>query len=150
MKQHIILSWDKLLIAITGIVISACYPYPSETDYLDDYDITVTSYDESRDFSQYQTYALPDSIPFIDGTEKDEDDVEKILEEEDPEYAADVRAEIQRQMSKYGYTEVDENVEEPDVVLNIVVLIATNRGVISSPCWWYGGGGYWGWYPGWG
>lgn len=107
--------------------------YPGGGDYVDEFDIVLTNYDDNAAFSTMTTYSMPDSIVEID----DDSDPNN------PEYikgssAAPILAAIRTNMKNYGWTEVNK-LAKPDVILLPSAMQTTT---IS----YYYGGGYWGWY----
>ncbi len=133
---------------ITGaaIYLSSCFPGPSDTDYLQDYDVVHTTRNGDEDASNLSTFALPDSILIIVNSPGENDDY--YLEDESPEFADEIKASVKRNMEAYGYTEVDEAITNADIAINITGLEVTTVGVSYPPCWGWGWPGWGGWYPG--
>lgn len=113
--------------------------YPDKIDYLDEYDLAATRYDENADFSSYGTFTVVDTIMHL--TEDGEDD---------PNFSRDndayILGLIRDNMSANGYTEIAnaDSLNPADLVLFVEAL--------SSDYYQYWGYyyDYWGWYGGWG
>ncbi len=128
-----------LFLFILTISLTSCY-----TDYgltSADYDIVLTKYDKTTDFSAFKTFSLVDSVFHITGDE-DEPDSDLLSREYDNLVISTIRT----NMLNLGYTEITEPTDQnkPDVV---VVIQALGTQVDQ----YYTGGYYPGWgYPGWG
>ena len=134
------------------IILSGCYPQGPE--YISDYSLVVTDYDDAFDFGSRKTYYMPDTIDFE--TNIDDDDIEDKLRE----FEELILNEVESNMSDRNYTRIDTtSLEDPDLVITIVVIALENTGIgwVPPPGWgWWGGyyppwwGPGWGWgYPGW-
>ncbi|MEK6481047.1 DUF4136 domain-containing protein [Catalinimonas sp. 4WD22] len=138
-----------LLLPILSLL--ACYPEPDLSE-LEDELVVVTNYSPDADFSNYATFAIPDSIGIITDNEDDEEFV-------DDDRAATVLSAVRTNMLAAGFTEVNKE-DEPDIGVNVIVLENLNVGGSFYPGYWWGYPGYWdpcywyycGWYPwyGWG
>jgi hypothetical protein len=117
------------------LLMAGCYP--DKIDYVDEYDVAATIYDEQEDFSALTTFHVVDTVMHY--TDDGEDD---------PNFSRDHDAFIidlvRQNMLDLGWT------EEPDeeAVADATILI----GAISSDYYQYWGywWDYWYWYPGWG
>lgn len=117
------------------VLLDACYPQGAE--FVDELDLVITVFDEDYNFDTPNgTYALNDDIPLL-GT--DPDDMEYVT----PATAALILAEIRANMTARGYTEVDVDAD-PDLYMPVAALEVKTT-VVGC-----GGGGWWGYYPGWG
>ena len=127
-----------LLLFVLPVIAFFTGCYPDKIDYVDEYDLAGTMYDEEADFSSYETYFLADTIIHL--TDDGEDDPNFTREHD--AFILDL---IRDNMTEMGYTAVDtSSVEEPDLLLFVEVL--------SSDYYQYWGGwyNYWGgWYGGW-
>jgi hypothetical protein len=130
----------KLLIAAVSLVLAACYPTGPE--YAEDTDIVVTSYDEGYNFSESETFAMPDQI--VVDVEIDDGDTTYIYMAD--KFATPTLETIQRNMEDLGYTRVDVD-EDPDLLLTPAAYTSTTYFYSYWYDWWYGG--YWGWGWGW-
>lgn len=108
----------------------------NELDKLDaDYRV-VTDYEPTTDFSNFQSYYLPDSILFIG-------------ENEHAQYLDYVQAQpildvFHRNMRKKGYIRATSK-EEADLGLQVTYIASTRHftGYTTSPYWWWGYADYW-------
>lgn len=129
-------------VVIIGLL-AACVYRPGADDIYDD-DIVATLHAEKSDFKAYTTFAISDHVNVVDGTEEPEplaDSVDSAL-----------RQQVVNHLTERGYEQVAPD-EDPDLGVNMSVLIATNT-TVYYPGWWWGspyyyGGYYWG-YPGYG
>jgi hypothetical protein len=130
----------KFLIAISvlsvglALILSACAP-DSGFNTVADYDVVVTLYDESFNFTTVETYFLPDTIIHL----VEEGDDDNLSRDHDEFILSLVRENIEA----LGYTEVDTAVTEPDVYF---LVDAASSEWIGWSYWW----DWWYWYPGWG
>lgn len=133
-----------LVAASALLLLGACSPYPSEDDYITDFDIVYTYYDETVSFSGYTTFAVPDKIPYLTNTP-----APVYLDDTNASMATMVKNRIISNMTARGYTQVDATDGNPDLLVSIGVL---NEQVITGTpgCWWYDDPYYWDWYPDWG
>ncbi len=119
------------------IIISSCYPN-NGTVYPSSLDTVLTLYDESVDFTQYKTYALPDSI--VDVGDPDDRDYVELTDKFDD----DILNKVKSNLDALGYTqEPNPETNGADVFIFVSKVASKNYEAYS---WW----GYWGWYPGWG
>ncbi len=123
-----------------AVVVSSCYPGGAE--FVDELDVVYTNYNPDFDFTQQNTFSLPDSVVEIDDDDfinANGDSPEFI----DPIHGDIILAQIRKNMTDRGWTEVDKN-DDPDVVL--LPSVSTEINLFYYYDW-----GYWGWwYPGWG
>ena len=126
-----------LLLFPAFALLTGCYP--DKIDYVDEYDIAATAYDEEADFSSYTTFHLLDTIIHL--TDDGEDDPNFTREHD--EFILDL---IRDNMLAKGYTEMEspDSLNMPDLMLFTEAL--------SSDYYQYWGyyWDYWGWYGGWG
>lgn len=113
--------------------------YPDKIDYVDEYDLAATVYDEDADFSSFTTFTVADTIIHL--TDDGEDDPNFSRENDD--YILGL---IRDNLSAAGYTEIPDadSLNPADLVLFVEAL--------SSDYYQYWGYyyDYWGWYGGWG
>lgn len=129
MKQRMILPF----LAVGLLTLLGCYPGDVTVSELD---AVLTLYDDEKDFSQYETFHLIDSIIHIGD---DDDEISRKFDE-------DIIAKVRDEMLDAGYQEVP-GIEESDIVITIEIsrsdlLVGWNP---CPGCWC----GYWCWYPGW-
>lgn len=120
------------LILTVFVLLDACYPQGAE--FVDELDLVITAYDDQYDFGTPSTYAINDEIPMI-GSDP--------LDHLDGPTTATILTKIRANMASRGYTEVDVN-DDPDLYMPIAALEVKTT-VVGC-----GGGGWWGYYPGWG
>ena len=134
-----------LLLALTSMMLWACSP-KNITTSIDDLDLTITNHKEGTNFSNYKTYAIPDSVFIL--TDDENKDTFALTSADKT-----ILNEVNTQMQKYGYAKIeiaDTATTPPDVVLNVARLIVTQEGTGYIPGYCGGGwGGGWG-YPGYG
>ena len=112
--------------------------YPDKVDYVDEYDISGTLYDEEADFSSYTTFHVLDTIIHL--TDDGEDDPNFTRQHD--AFILDL---IRENMRDRGYDEL----ESPDS-LNMPDLMLFTEALSSDYYQYWGSwGGYWGYYPGW-
>ena len=127
-----------LMIPITGIFIlaflSGCYP--DKIDYVDEYDLAATHYDEDVDFSSYNTFSVIDTIVHL--TEDGEDDPN--FSRDHDEFIIDL---VRQNMRDLGFTENEnpDSLNQPDIILFCEALSSENYSYYYYD--------YWSWYPGW-
>jgi hypothetical protein len=127
--------------AVITFFIASCYEYHDDT-YLDELDITLTYYDTTFDFQQYNTFAIRDSVGLIED-EMSDSEIEEFYK---PGGAADnIKQEIRDHFLALGYTEVDDD-ENYDFGVNMIVAVIENDVYYGYPGWWYGYYDYYDWY----
>ena len=128
----------RLLLMVFPLIALLTGCYPDKIDYVDEYDIAGTVYDEGADFSSYTTFHVLDTIIHL--TDDGEDDPN--FSREHDEYILNL---IRDNMIAKGFTEM----ENPDS-LNMPDLMLFTEALSSDYYQYWGGwGGYWGYYPGW-
>ena len=131
----------KLIIALMAFslagLLSGCYP--DKIDYVDEYDMASTMYDEKADFSNFTSFHVIDTIMHV--TDDDEDDPN--LDRENDEFILNL---VRQNMLDLGYTEMTEtdSLNRPD--LELLVMAMTSDYYTYYSYW----NSYWGYYPGWG
>lgn len=125
-----------MLIPLMGLL-TGCYP--DKIDYVDEYDLAGTMFDEDADFSSYVTFHVLDTVMHL--TEDKEDDPN--LSREHDEF---ILEEIRQNMRDAGYTEMvsPDSLNMPDLEIFVQVMSSDFYTYYS---YWYD---YWYWYPGWG
>lgn len=125
-----------LAFALAGLV-TGCYP--DKIDYIDEYDLAGTHYNEDVDFSLYSTFHVVDTILHVTDDGKDDPN----LGRENDQFILEL---IRENMREKGYTEIAEpdSLNRPDVALLVEAMTVDWYTYYS---YWYD---YWGWYPGWG
>ena len=132
-----------LLIPLISLL-TGCYP--NKTDYVEEFDMAGTLYDEEANFSSYTTFHVVDTVMHL--TEDGEDDPN--LSREHDEFILET---VRQNLAARGYTELatpDEN-NKPDLEVFVQVM---SQDFYTYYSYWYNYWGYypcWGWwYPGWG
>ena len=136
-NQHLIFKTCFLGILLAGMmfVLQACFPYGPED--IEEFDIVGTFYDKVVNFSQIQTYAMPDSIARINNS--------GTTSEQEGQYDDLILSQVAANMTALGY----ERVDDPDAADVIVTVAITLQGynLYSN----YDYSTYWGYYtPGYG
>jgi len=130
MKKNVKYIFAMLFLSLT---MAGCYP--DGPDYVDEYDIVYTNYDENFIFAGKPTYAMPDSVVKITGAATTGDDIEFV----NPVYANIILDRIKANMASRGYTLVG-NAIIADFVLMPSAIEVTNISYYYD---------YWGYYYGW-
>jgi len=117
-----------VMIALAGLMITACSKYPTYTVNTEDLDMVWTEYDESVNFAEFKTYYVPDTL-LVDSTMSDED--KAYIQE----YYENILAEINANMSALNYVRVDSSAN-PDMGMVVSIITQTNY-VFSYSYWWY-------------
>lgn len=139
---------NKFLLRSTVIVsiillLSSCYPGGGE--YVSDFDVVITNYDDQYNFAGIKTYFIADSVRYI----------VKEGEEPDHKWDATIIMELSDQFDALGWerldtTDINAGVT-PDADILVTIAKVTITSIYSYP--WYPGWGWgWGGYPdyGWG
>ena len=131
----------KLILAIMAFsllgLLWGCYP--DKIDYVDEYDLAGTMYDEEADFSSFTSFHVIDTVMHM--TEDEEDDPD--LGRENDEFILDL---VNQNMIDLGYTQMLNPDSTNPADLELLVQAVTSDWYTYYSNWWY----YWGWYPGWG
>ena len=135
MKRANVLAVMMLIPLIS--LLTGCYP--NKADYVDEYDMAGTLYDEGADFSSYTTFHVVDTVMHL--TEDGEDDPN--LSREHDEF---ILGTVRQNMLDNGYTELSspDSLNMPDLEIFVQVMSEDFYTFYSN---WYN---YWGYYPGWG
>jgi hypothetical protein len=122
------------VLSITLLFISC---YPGDSVSVTDTDTVTTFRQQEADFSTKLTYAMPDSVIFVDG---DGNPVSG-----DHEFDTVILAAIDRNMSAAGYNKVNEPAQAD---VHVLPFSTTTQWVGGGcyPSWWCG---WWYCYPGW-
>ena len=129
-----------LLMAAMPVVLLSCYP--AGPDYVEDLDVTYTTFNDKFDFKSRSTYALPDKI-VVDVEIEDGDTTYIYMKDV---FADQILAAIDDNMQSRGWEKV-EIFDQPDVVVTPAGLKSTTYFYSYWYDWWYGGWyGGWGWY----
>lgn len=129
-----------LFILVAGLAIFAsCSKYPPGVTRVQEDLVVYTQIDIQKDFNQFQTFAIVDSIAYID-----DNDSSHILNPE----AQKVLDQITLNMQNRGFLKVDKD-QNPDLGISVSLIKTTNTSVYY-PGWWWAYGGYyppyyWGW-----
>ena len=135
----------KILQTVLAVTILwSCSPKIEDVS-IEDLDITVSAVEPGTNFSQFKTYAIPDSVYIIeydsDGNQKDSFALESLDDV--------IIDQVKEEMSKMGYSKVDTS-QNPDVGIFVSRISKDHSGIGFTPGYCSGwGGGWWG-YPGYG
>jgi Domain of unknown function (DUF4136) len=129
-----------LLMAAMPVVLLSCYPAGPE--YVEDVDVTYTTYDQEFDFQSRSTYAMPNEI-VVDVEIEDGDTTYIYMKDV---FAEPILAAIEDNMEANGWERVGL-AATPDVVITPAGISSTTYFYSYWYDWWYGGWyGGWGWY----
>jgi len=134
MKNNLI-----IVTCLMSFMLFGCYPDGPE--YVEDYDLVLTNYEDDYNFSNQQTYAMPNRIVKITGNVREDEEPVFI-----PEATATlILANIEANMQRKGWQRVDVS-ENPDM------LLTPASWEVTTINYWYDYWGWWwgGYYPGWG
>lgn len=139
----------KLLpIFVMALVMVGCQKYPDTSQLTSDL-MVYTHYDNHCDFSQFNTFYVPDSLLILDSDERKPE----YLTKEDRR-AQNIIETIETEMKKRGFVEVKDRTEA-DMGIQATYIRNTNTYVGYDYYWWfdyYWPMSYWdpyynGWYP---
>jgi hypothetical protein len=107
--------------------------YPDKIDYVDEYDVAATRYDETADFSGFATFHVLDTIVHLTDNEEDDSNFTR-------DYDEFILELIRQNMRDLGYQEVEspDSTNSPDLAIFVEALSS------EYYSYWYG---YWDWYP---
>ncbi len=129
-----------LLMAAMPVVLLSCYP--AGPDYVEDLDVTYTTYRTDFDFQSKGTYAMPDQI--VVDVEIEDGDTTYIFMKDI--FAAPILAAIDDNLQSLGWEKVTL-AQQPSVVVTPAGIKSTTYFYSYWYDWWYGGWyGGWGWY----
>lgn len=125
------------------LLLWSCYPDSGLTE-AGDFDLIITQYDPEQDFSQFETYIMPDSVVHIVEEGKEDEITHK--------YDEKILANVSRNMQNLNYVLADTgNGQSADIILVVFAASTKWEGYTWAPGWggWYGWWGYPGypWYP---
>ncbi len=130
MKTRLLILIGVLAISISYI---SCTKDPIKNLNNEESRIYITDHDSSANFSNYNTYSIPDSVAVIEnGNSRRE------LNAVDQSYIDAVK----KYMSQAGYTLVSKK-ENPDLGVDVNHIINTSTGVITYGDYWYNYSDYW-------
>jgi len=126
------------LFVFMGVAVTSCYK--NDPSYYEDYDLTITYFDKTFDFSSVSTFYMRDSVGFIsDEYSQGDPEWKKFYS---PGGASDqIRSQILTNFTERGYKQVD-SLKEADFVLNPFITVTTTS-YTYYPGYWYGYPGYW-------
>lgn len=132
-----------LILLLTGLMaqlVISCYP--GGADNVEDYDVAITNYDKSADFSAFTTYSMADSVVYFSNDKK---------EAIDPNIADQILSVVEKNFNDRGYSKIETPSE--DNVPSFVVLVSAFSNVNYAyfvDNWYNNWNWYWGWWPNWG
>ena len=133
-----------MLLAGAALVLLSFGCYPDQPEFVEEYDVVYTNYSPDHNFDADYTYSLPDEVLLLDDSRDPNDPPEFI----DPQFSEAILSNLRKNLNALGYTEVDEDVEDPDLII-LASAFDTQFIYFYNP-------GYWCWYypwycgPGWG
>lgn len=133
---------------VLSFLVSSCYKEANY--YTEDYDLTITHYDNTFDFTTNKTFYLRDSVGLIsDYIEKGDNDWKAFYGVNGASKA--IKTRVRQQLLSLGYTEISDSLQDADFAVNMVATLTQNQGYVYYPGYWWGYPGYWGGYGyGWG
>lgn len=128
------------LVATAAAALAGCFP--NSALVIAERDVVVTVFDPNRNFADYMTYVMPDSVVHVDNS----DDPDK----SDPDRTYDdlILSNVESNLSALGWirdTSTGPSGTAPDVAVFVYATSTAWVGWESVPC-----GTCWGWWPGWG
>lgn len=137
MKRKIIITF----IVVTVGFVTSCSKYPPDVSRVQQDLVVYTQVDIQKNFNQFKTFAIVDSIAYIDNKDSghvNNAEVQPILDR------------IIMNMQNRGFIKVDKGAD-PDLGITVSVIKTTSTTVYYPGWWWdypgYYYPGYWG-YPG--
>lgn len=132
----------RALPLLSGLAVMALFSgcYPDSPDYIEEYDLVVTNYSPTFDFTASTTYAIPDSVVKVTGALVEGETPEMVA----PAYGDVIINDIKQNLNRRGWTEVQVG-ENPDVVLLPSVFTTTTISYYYPYYYW----GWYGYYGGW-
>ena len=133
-----------LIFLLTGLfaqLVVSCYP--EGADNVEDYDVAMTTYDKSADFSTLTTFSMPDSIVYFSN------DKNTTVDHQFDEAILQV---VRNNFVNLGYQEMADPTEtnKPSFVVMVSGFSNVNYGYFINN-WYNNWNWYWtGWWPGWG
>ena len=133
-----------LIILLTGLfaqLVVSCYP--EGADNVEDYDVAMTTYDKSADFSTFSTFSMPDSIVYFSN------DKNTTVNHQFDDAILQV---VRNNFVNLGYQEMANPTEtdKPNFVVMVSGFSNVNYGYFINN-WYNNWNWYWtGWWPGWG
>jgi hypothetical protein len=128
----------KYLLLILPLILLMAGCYPDKIDYVDEYDIAATRYDESADFSSYNTFSVIDTIIHLTEDGKDDPNLDR-------QHDDFIIGKLRDNMLEMGYIEIEnpDSLNRPDLLL---LTEALSSDYYQYVYYYYD---YWAWYPGW-
>lgn len=126
---------SSMVVIVTMVLLTACSKYPPGVTRLQEDLVVYTQVDIEKDFNQFKTFSIVDSIAYID--DKDSGHV----------LNADAQAVLDQiilNMQNRGFVKVDKGAN-PNLGITVSVIKTTNT-TVYYPGWWWGYPGYY--YPG--
>lgn len=109
---------------MTLLIFGSCHPEGPE--FVEDLDVVYTDHNPDFNFSEQNTFAMPDSIVLISNQNFVANNTDGTPETVDPVYADPILDQVRENMETYGWTEVESTDDDPDVVLLLSVSRTTN------------------------
>ena len=130
----------RMLLLFAGISCTFFSCYVNDPDYVDEYDLVMTNYDNTVTFKGNKNYAIPNKVVEITGNFSVGQPVVYL---EEP-YASTIISRIKSNMTALGYTEVTDTTDA-DFLIFPSELETTNVTYYYDYWYWYYPG-YYGWY----
>lgn len=133
-----------LILLLTGLLaqlVVSCYP--EGADNVEDYDVAMTNYDKSVNFSSFSTFSIPDTIVYFSN------DKQTIINHE---FDDEIIQLVTENFQSRGYTQVANPTEAstagelPSFVVTVSAFSNVNYAYFVDN-WYNNWGWYWGWWP---
>lgn len=135
-----------LILLLTGLfaqLVVSCYP--EGADNIEDYDVAITNYDKSADFSTFTTFSIPDTIVYFTN--------DKDAPVPSHEFDDAIIKLVTENFTKAGYTQVPDPTEDtpeadrPSFVVTVSAFSNVNYAYFVDN-WYNNWNWYWGWWGG--
>jgi len=136
------IKWFFISFFTLSLLLTSCYKEEDST-YLDEYDVTLTYYEEGFNFASYQSFIVRDSVMLYSDYLEDSDFTDFYKNGGSSDL---IRQKLIDKFTSLGYTEAD-SLENADFVVNPTISLMKEEGLSYN--WWWSYPGYWGWYYDW-
>lgn len=131
-----------LSVSLSLLLFAGCESYPGMEDSVQEQLVAVTNYDTSVDFSKFKTFAISDSVTYVDMdsqtfTRKAYKDDAKLQNFAD---------QVKKNLESLGYTAVSTKSNNIDLGINLSAIKSTTVIVNTTPWWYYWDYCYWDWW----
>ncbi len=129
-----------LLLGSVVVGLAGCTPNPLEDLTVADSQVFITNHDKTVDFTQYETFSVPDSVQILYNDQRGQSA---------DNFDLAFLSRIAQNMGNHGYTQVERE-DKPDLGVSATYVQQTQTGVTVNPYfydpyWGYGSGSFF--YP---